>query len=195
MHHGAAIVKYNDTYFTTHLLEVYMNKAFILSIALFAPISYAQQSTETVASDPKTYVLEIKADLNKPRWSGLKTLGTGVTVGATAGLFCNAIERMGCPWFLSWILGKVGRRTLLNAITQDLENSGLSVDEAMLHDSAWVSDWVAYLIAKCTSSQPIILNPAERPVRVNYTVYEYPSHSFPSVDFSHVPASNISDLP
>lgn len=143
-----------------------MKKAIIFILALMAHVACAQPEAAPT-NDPKTYVLNAKADLSKPRLSGLKTLGTGISVGAAAGLFCYAIEKMGCNWFLSWMLGSVGRKTLLNAIAQDLQQRGTSVDEAMLHDSAWVSDWVAYIITKFAKNKPYVPNfDGQQPLRV-----------------------------
>ena len=119
-------------------------KKFILICA--ATISFNSQSDSTITvkhSNPDTVVLNVQAQFNKPRWGAGKTLGTGITIGAISGLLAYGLDTANVPG--SWIIGFLARKLLLHKTQGEIERGGHAVDETLLHESAWVTDWATYL--------------------------------------------------
>ena len=90
---------------------------------------------------------EETASIPKNSLEPLKTIGLGIGIGAATGYICDAIETKvkGSRgyWPLSWVVSIVVRKMMVSAATKI---NGSSVDETIMADSAWLSEWVTYLI-------------------------------------------------
>lgn len=91
----------------------------------------------------------------KKRWGILRTLATGITTGACTGILAQHAEHYSWPlvWYLTYML----RSSIISGTVDVAKYYNENPNSTLLYVSAWVSDWIAYILAlqyKAHSSLP-----------------------------------------
>jgi len=88
------------------------------------------------------------------RWSGLTknitgTLLLGLLIGSLYGASCAHLEQNAdfflFAWPLSWVLFICMKHATLEGIMYDARRHNIECHRSALYNSAWISDWLAYL--------------------------------------------------
>jgi len=82
------------------------------------------------------------------RWGTLKTLCAGILIGSAFGAINYVSDPMfknHLPW--NWFLLSASRRLVIQDIADNAKSSSEYVNRNLLCETAWISDWVAYLLA------------------------------------------------
>lgn len=125
-----------------------MKKLLVLTLCMNGYLIAQAEPAPQETREPETYIIDIHTITPKNQVSSLRTVLAGSTIGAVSGVTCQALEGIGCPWILSWILCRLGRNTINQAIVDEIHKKEKSINRSILFDSAWVADWIAYLVAK-----------------------------------------------
>jgi len=129
----------------------------ILSLTPMTLMPQPEAQNGTNINDPWPVEVTLPADNQKPttsdetqqsifesRWGTCKTILAGALVGSTFGMLNYATDDM---WPLNWVLFWSLRDTLVKDILDNADRNSESVNESMLTNFTWTSDWIAYLVA------------------------------------------------
>lgn len=101
----------------------------------------------TLSMACSSFGMEVSTTPADNRWSSVGTIATGAAVGAANGILSRITDHI---WPFNWILLSSIQKTLLRALALDAHKAGETVDERLLHDSAWISSWISWAMATQT---------------------------------------------
>ena len=107
----------------------------------------------TKALEPQTMNIEIKL-ANKPKkHTTTSALTKGILIGCITGTTCAWFDNW---WPLNWLIWMKFRSLLVKSAVDDVcyDDDEIYEKETKINDTAWVADWLSYLIQKIR--QPII---------------------------------------
>lgn len=103
----------------------------LLALSLMATLSYSSHEPEHIRPQPT-------------RWSSAETMAVGAALGVSEGVLSRITDHI---WPFNWLLLHEIKSLVTKAILNDASKSGEVINESLLKDSAWMSSWLAYLIA------------------------------------------------
>ncbi|MDR3549827.1 MAG: hypothetical protein P4L31_00290 [Candidatus Babeliales bacterium] len=113
-------------------------KTTILALSLFT-IS-CQAASITIQLPP---YIECQVPAANNRWGTYKTMFTGAMVGGSMGMINYATDFI---WPFNWLVLSALRTGAIDNITDDARSQGESINYDLLSSTAWMSDWVAYIL-------------------------------------------------
>jgi len=133
----------------------YIRSFYIFLLISVSTSSYAGYDNHTTVTRDvtTTHIAHYPVSINRPRWNeflqyatskyGL-SLGAGVATGVATGAGCSITNKY-MPWFISWIIWITIRNKAIDSIEADLKQFNIPHSAALLSNSAWAADWLAYL--------------------------------------------------
>lgn len=116
-------------------------KTTFLALSLFASTC---QATKVTIQVPYTIDIEQVPAIHN-RWGTYRTMITGAMMGGSMGIINYATDII-CPF--NWLLLSVIRSSIIDNIADDARSQGESVNHELLSNTAWISDWVAYILMR-----------------------------------------------
>lgn len=108
-------------------------------------------------TNPGSYFVNLKID--GPRrgsqdWSTLRTLATGAAVGAGTGMLARIIDSNFPGKLFYWYLTFSLRNAIVYSMIDKAKENGERMDGNLFFSSAWISDWIAYLMCANLGETP-----------------------------------------
>jgi len=129
--------------------------------------------TELSDADSQYTLLKINSPSrhNTYDWSTFKTIATGATIGASTGLLAQATDWFCLPfvWYITFTL----RNTIIQSIIDKANANGEIIDGRLLSNSAWASDWLAYLAVGRMNMEDKYVSHKKPTVEVQHTHTHY----------------------
>lgn len=124
-------------------------KIFALIVSLSSIICIAQEEHEKYSETigicpfPEYYYDKIPTE---NRWSILKTIAAGALIGSVFGPLNYATDKF-FFWPINWLLFSSARDKIVAGMIENIEAHDESVNYTLILNSAWLADWISYILA------------------------------------------------